>query len=345
MDLKNLYCQVKEAISVLDLEKVWPGLVPLKFALYDNKHCFFDGEYIKKTADFCANTSIRFNGEQIAIWMVAEESDVSVLASKLIHEMFHGYQATHGWDCLPNEMDALFHYRYSAENLSLKLRENELLLELLDHFDPAAYRELLMSRKMRSEKYPYEFLYESKIEETEGTANFVEWKALEQLDQGKALTLMDRMRLVMTRPEHLFPIRISGYYTGALMINAMLHAGNYSFDPAVRPVILSLLKDIDAAEYRSSGSESVIAAVTEALSRFDQGSEEIIRSALDRNEIVLKGPFELVGVNIYDARRCGEYITSTYFLMYRDEEDKLLEGDFVIRIKDERTIDTVYRLK
>ena len=92
--------------------------------------------------------------------MVQEELDISVLTSKLVHEMFHGYQTIQGWDCWPNEMEALYNYQYHAQNLSLKLSENERLLEMLDHFDLDSCQELLRSRKFRSEKYPYEFSFQ-----------------------------------------------------------------------------------------------------------------------------------------------------------------------------------------
>ena len=62
--------------------------------------------------------------------MVQEELDNAVLTSKNVHEMFHGFQTVQGWDCWPGELEALYRYEYKAENLSLKRRENELLLFL-----------------------------------------------------------------------------------------------------------------------------------------------------------------------------------------------------------------------
>ena len=77
---------------------------------------------------------------------------------------------------------------------------------------------------------------------------------------------------------------------------------------------------------------------------FRAKTEEIIQGALEKNEIVLTGPLELVYVNIYDARCLNGYLTSTFFLMYRDGEgQKLLQGNFVIRMRDGKTIDAVYR--
>lgn len=346
MNLKSLYYQVKEAISSLDFERIWPGFKPLKFALYDEGSCFFDGRYIQKTEEFCANTSIPYRGEQIAIWMVAEKLEIPVLASKLVHEMFHGYQTLNGWDCWPNEMEALFRYRYLPENLSLKLRENELLLRLLDRFDKGDYEALLSSRKTRSEQYPYEFLYESRVEEIEGSANYVEWQVLKQLAPEKALGLTDQMRSVMTKPAYLFPIRISSYYTGALMIQARLQAGDYIFAPAERPGIMGLLQAAGSSDSGLAPVEESLKAVSKAVQAYNQNTREIIQSALDLNEVVLQGPLELVALNIYDARHLDGFLTSTYFLMVKEgDENRMLQGNFVIRMRNENTIDTVYRWK
>ena len=141
--------------------------------------------------------------------------------------MFHGFQSLEGWDCRVNEMEALYRYKYSADNLSLKLRENELLLCILDHFDEASYSELLAHRKFRSEKYPYEYSYESKVEEIEGTAAYVEWTVLKQLDKQAADEMTRNMGMAMTKPEYLLPIRVSGYYCGALMVKCRLIARSY----------------------------------------------------------------------------------------------------------------------
>ncbi len=159
MNLDELYSRVSETISSLDFGRIWPGFRPLKFALYDDEKCFYDGMYIEKSDDFCANTSINFQGEQIAIWKVVDDLPIPVLASKIVHEMFHGYQTVENWNCWADEMEALYRYQYNADNLSLKLRENELLLRILDHFDEASYQELLSHRKWRSERHPYEYAY------------------------------------------------------------------------------------------------------------------------------------------------------------------------------------------
>ena len=344
MDLQTLYFQVKDTVSSLDFNSIWPGFKPLKFALYDQGNCFFDGHFIEKTDDFCANTSIVYQGEQIAIWMVQEELDICVLTSKIVHEMFHGYQNLMGWKCWPDELEALYRYKYDAENLSLKIYENKLLLGLLEGFDDSALKEVLAHRKLRSMKFPYEFMYESCVEEIEGTANYVEWQVLKQLDENKAEEFTEQMRRLMTGAEYLFPIRISSYFSGALMINALRNAGTYRFESKERPGILSELKDIIPSDGDFFDKAEVLHAVKKAVETFDQETGSIVSRALENNAVVLTGPLELIGVNVYNARCHNGFITSTYFLMYREgKENKMLQGNFVIKMQDEKTISCVYQ--
>ena len=344
MNLEKLYDRVFDAISSLDYESIWQGFQPLKFALYDDENCFFDGAYIEKSDDFCANTSILYRGEQIAIWSVADEPDIPVLASKIVHEMFHGYQTLQHWDCFANETEALCRYRYCEGNLTLRLRENELLLRMLNHFDEAAYHEFLSHRKLRSEKYPYEYSYESKVEEIEGTATYVEWMVLKQLDRQAAAVMEERMRAAMTNSESLFPIRISAYNTGALIVNALIAAGAYSFTATKHPFVDTILKHVRSSDKDLREKEVCDRKVSDAITSFDRESERIIQTALKANKVVLSGPLELLCVNIYDARYYKGYITSRYFLLYREGNDeKMIQGNFVIEMADEKTISCVYR--
>ncbi len=128
------------------------------------------------------------------------------------------------------------------------------------------------------------------------------------------------------------------------MIDALLNAERYPFFTAKRPVIFSIMEDADPSDGHYPGKEMILKDMTEAIKGFNDDSDSIIRSSLERNEIVLNGPVELAGVNIYDARCYKGFITSTYFLMYRTkEESKMLQGNYVIRMQDEKTIAAIYR--
>ena len=77
--LDRIYAEINDKLKKLDFQKLWPGFSPLKYALYNDSECYFNGEYIPKTDDFCANTAIHFNGEVIAIWQLKEETDIDIL--------------------------------------------------------------------------------------------------------------------------------------------------------------------------------------------------------------------------------------------------------------------------
>lgn len=345
MKLELLYRSAEEAIRGLDLARIWPGFAPLKFALFDAEQCFFDGQYVEKTDDFCANTAISYQGETIATWRVEGELSLPVLVSKLVHEMFHGFQRLQGWDCWADEMEALNRYEYSPEALSLKLRENALLCALLAGHRAGDYRELLSHRRRRWEQYPYETGYESRVEEIEGSAAYVEWMVLQQLDAAKAKDFTDRMCRSVTDPKALLPIRISCYDTGALLFHAMAAAGDDPFTPAARPAILTVQKSVPPSDGAFPGKAVCLQAAADAINAYQQTAAAMVRAALDKHAVALEGPAELLGLNIYDARRVGNALTSRYFLMVRQAgAEKTLYGDFVIQMLDERTIGRVYRM-
>lgn len=73
INLQHEYNRIKERIDAIDFSALWEGFHTYRFALYNETECFFDGRYIEKTDAFCVNTSIVYNGENIAIWMLTEE--------------------------------------------------------------------------------------------------------------------------------------------------------------------------------------------------------------------------------------------------------------------------------
>ncbi|MBQ5487392.1 MAG: hypothetical protein IIT70_00855 [Clostridia bacterium] len=151
------------------------------------------------------------------------------------------------------------------------------------------------------------------------------------------------MRAQLTAPERLFPVRISGYFTGALMINALLAAGTYRFEPSVRTAVLSALAGVAPSNGDFPGRAELARSAAAAADAYNAETDAIVRSAVENGKIVLTGPAELKGLNVYNARCRNGFMTSTYFLMYNDgSEDKVIPGNFVIEMQDEKTIARVY---
>ena len=340
MDLERLYYEVKNYIDTVDFSKLWRGFEPLKFALYTDKECFFDGAYIEKTDEFLANTSILYNGEWIAIWQVQETMNPIVLTSKIIHEMFHGFQQMHKESRFFDELDALYNYKYEEGNLDLKLKENHLLCHLSTQFDKEEFEEFLQIRKYRYDTFRYAFHYESCIEQIEGTANYVELNCLKQLSAELFKKKLSAMQERIINPDNLLPVRIICYDIGALLLYVM--AENYiAFEDGFSSVTFAEAMISDVAGKKCISEYST----KEFLDRYNARAGEIIRRAIEKNELVIDTSCELFGVNVYDAVFYQNHIISRYFVMFGAEDNQQIEyGDFVIETKEYKKVTKIYRM-
>ena len=340
MDLEKLYYEVKKYIDTVDFSKLWRGFTPLKFALYTDKECFFDGAYIEKTDEFLANTSILYNGEWIAIWQVQEPMNPIVLTSKIIHEMFHGFQQMHKESRFFDELDALYNYKYEEGNLNLKLKENHLLCSLSTQFDKEMFEEFLQIRKYRYDAFCYEFHYESCVEQIEGTANYVELHCLKQLSAELFEKKLSAMKERIINPDNLLPVRIICYDIGALLLHVMTEKA-IAFDDGFSNVTFAeaMISDVAGKEYISEYS------VKDLLDSYNARAGEIIRKAIEKNELVTDTPCELFGVNVYDAIFYQNHIISRYFVMFGSEDNEQIEyGDFVIETNAYKKVKKIYRI-
>ena len=340
IDLERLYREVKAHIDAVDFSLLWEGFAPLKFALYNSQECFFDGKYIPKTDEFLGNTAIVYQGETIAIWNVMEDMDAVVLASKMIHEMFHGFQRLNGEARFPDEMDALYCYQYSDENLSLKQMENDVIAELLERFDVQKFKTLLQIRRLRSERFAYEFHYESCVEQIEGSAQFVELKALEQLSEKLYLDKIVHLKSRISQRENLVPVRIICYDIGALLLlllkdNAIAFETDFSDVPFAKRLIADAEAYAVPFELRMGG----------VIGAYYEKAKSVIAGAMAKNDVVESGAYELLGVNVYNAVYLDGHIISRYFVMYGDKDAPFVQyGDFVIETKDKGKMTKLYRI-
>lgn len=338
-NLEELYAVVKSYIDKVDFSLLWKGFKPLRFALYNNEQVYFDGQYVEKTQEFIANTAIEYKGEMIGIWNVMEEIDPIILASKMIHEMFHGFQRMNNETRFPDELDALYKYKYDDENLSIKLEENKLIVKLLDNFNKDDFDKLLGYRKYRFNKFPFEYRYESLIEQIEGSANNVELNALKQLSEKLYAEKLNSLKTSIVGKKNFLPIRVLCYDIGALLLD-MLKKNNLQFDEgfAVDPFSVELIKTIDEIK------PEVDFAFNEEIKNYFDKAEKIINNAVEKNDVVVEGTYNILGVNVYNAIFYKNYIISIYFLMYGEMQAPKIEyGNFVIESKGDKVLTKVYR--
>lgn len=340
INLEQVYDTILEHIKTMDFSKLWNGFQPLRFALYTADECFFDGAYVVKTDEFLGNTAISYHGEMIAIWNVSEEVDSRILASKLIHEMFHGFQQLNHESRFPDELDALYRYRYEDLNLSLKLEENRLLADLLEQFDAEKWSTLLKMRRLRANRFPYEYRYEACIEQIEGTAEFVELNALKQLSTELYLQKRALLQHRITDKSNLLPIRIISYDVGALLLLLCNEQGlPYQSDFVNTTFSESLIEDLPA--YNGPVEQTM----KPCLDGYYEAASRVISQAIAKNDVVAEGMYDLLGVNVYNAVYDQNHIISRYFVMYGEDSNRRVEyGDFVIETNEYKKASKIYRI-
>lgn len=342
MNLEDVYIDIKNIIDDVDFSLLWDGFVPLKFAIYNADECFFDGMYIDKTDAFIANTAILHNNEYIAIWNIMGVPDLEILASKIIHEMFHGFQMENNESRFPDELESLVEYSYTNINLSMKLEENKLIEKLLMRFDEAVYERFKAHRKYRLLNFKYEYEYESAIEQIEGSATYVELNALKQISKTKYQLKMKEILGEIRTPINYVPIRIVSYSIGALLFELIKKYNLFDFECFSDEALpVSLLGD--ALAYKGELPFSPV--VQEIIRDYNSETESIIKRALLTNKPVLDGEYDLLGVNVYDARYYNNYIVSRYFIMYMNEGNQSeLYGDFVLEMNADGKISRAYEI-
>lgn len=341
MTLEDAYAAVKNRLDSIDFSVLWRGFHPFSFALYNADACFLDGAYVKKTDMFTANTAIEYNGRFVAIWnMEHAPDDLDVLAAKLAHEMFHAFQQESGESRWANETDALKNYRCSAENLSGKLKETELMRRIVRDGDGASFQHLLALRRLRAERFPYEYDYEARIEQIEGAAQYVELLALEQLSAEKAEKARQSIWEKLAEPERYMPVRMISYAIGAAFLSCIRTCSGYDAESfSAVPFSVGILAEASGAapELKPDPRAETVVASYEAETR------AIIGAALKKNRVVLRGRYPLVSLNIASARRDGRYAFSEFFVMYRDGDAiRTLDGDFVVELDESDNICAVY---
>lgn len=342
MNLVDKYQIITDKMRRINYEMLWPGFHQYNIALYDDSMVCYQGNIIPKTDEFMANTSIKYNNEMIGIWNMLEDMDVELLASKLIHETFHAYQTENKESRFPNEIKALINYRYDAVNLSMKAIENKLIVKMIESFNLNMFNQFIQIRRQRFDMFPYEVNYEMAIEQIEGTANYVELESLKQLNIEKYQNKLKSMCRSIITDKNLLPIRIISYDIGALLIkiiNDNKLQMNFEFNNQY--FLSHYLQSVCTIDVEYGTSEEI----NKLINLYYQETERYIENSTKEENIIARGDFELLGVNIYNARYYQNSIVTEYFLMYKDEENqKILYGNYLAKINDKLRITEIYKL-
>jgi len=352
MDLAGAYQEIDKRLSRIDFPLLFRGFHRFPFALYDETRAYFDGEMTDKPAEFLGNTSVLFRGMHTAIWNLAELTmDFEMLTAKIVHEMLHAYQNASGETRWADERAALVKYRYEAANVSARLGEADAMEKCLSEYAPETFTRLLALRRARADRFPYAYDYESRIEQIEGSAHFVELAALAQLDPEKAASCWERLFSELSDPARYFPVRAVTYLSGAAFIACLRRYTSLDTD-AFTDMPFSVEAIAGAAPCALPEPE---ARVRECMDDWAGKTRERIEKTLKKGELVLDGDYRLFAFNVYDALWDGQYAVLSGFIGYiegtahpaTDEElfsmMKFLNGDFIAQLDEEMHFRRLWR--
>ena len=352
MDLAGAYREIEERLSRIDFPLLFRRFHRFPFAVYDETRAYIDGEMIDKPAGFIANTSVLFRGKHTAIWdLTGNTKDFDTLTSKIVHEMLHAYQNASGETRWADERAALVKYRYEAVNVSARLEEADAMDKCISADAPEAFSRLLALRRARADRFPAAYDYESRVEQIEGSAHFVELAALARLDPEKAALRRKELFSELSDPARYFPVRAVTYLSGAAFIACLRKYTSFDTDAFTdTPFSVAAIAGAAPCALPEAG-----ARVCECMDDWYGKTRALIEKTIEKGELVLEGNYRLFAFNVYDALWDGRYAVLTGFIGYiegtaipaTDEElfsvMKMLNGDFVARLDEDMLFTRLWR--
>lgn len=218
MELKLLYESAAAVLDRLDFDSLFSGFRRYRFALYTDTAVCLDGEILPYDERFMGNTAVKYGEEYIAIWNVGADpiDDPELLASSLVHEMFHCHQYTLGETRFPSDL-TLLRYPEDPDNYARKYQENCCLADAYENDDAEALGRFAYIRDLRLSAYPEMVREELKAETLEGMAEFIGLKALFCINSEKFSRKMDSYLSILRAESKLqLDIRRISYYTGTV---------------------------------------------------------------------------------------------------------------------------------
>ena len=219
--LWNTYNEVMIRLNKLDFPSLWSGFKMYSFAIYDDLNICINNQMIPYDQRFIGNTAIDYENKFVAIWNIrmAPVSNMDLLASQLVHEMFHCFQKENKETRYPNDLK-LLQYPHSQANYSLKYQENQVLIQAYQESDFAKkqdlFRQFLQIRATRKEMIDHAILHEFQVETIEGLAEFVGLKALRFLSKESFERRIESMMDNLKQKVKIMDIRRISYDVGSI---------------------------------------------------------------------------------------------------------------------------------
>jgi len=308
--MRTLYDAVQKELRRVDFDAIWPGFEPVPFALVGRKdQVYLENGEIPLGDRFWANTVIEYEGKPLATWCIdnPEEEDVQMLASNMVHEMFHALHDTLWKKEGANEF-ALMSYPDDLTAYRIKAAEIKLLARAYTESDHDALNDFINLRKSRAKLLGDAIIDEYLSETGEGTAEYAGLCALKQLSPDKfEKHLREHHLSKLSNPgEELFSVRVMSYYTGAVLCLALKKLGVdfYQYLSDSLPLFEAIAsKDSIADDFEKYYSAKKV--------RFDD--------FLASNTTVIEKSAKITGFDPMNMWRMGDRVFCSYFVNLNGE--------------------------
>lgn len=341
--MREILEQINKRLEKLNFDKLWSGFKAYDYALYDVDNVYFIDKTIPVDNRFMGNTSIPYEGRQIAIWKVSDhdKKNIDLLTAKLVHEMYHAHQLTLKEKRFFSDLESL-KYPYVLENYKMKHVELTTLANVQIETDMTKKRELFTTyisiRKEREKLIGSYMTYEKAIETIEGSAEYITLGVLKQLNYNMyAKQLRKACEIVSEVSEKFFDTRRIAYFSGALICQSADDLGidinceigkeeKFIFDLVDKGSFTNKTVDI--------GAKSHI-AIEEMLHHYIEKIKSDINSVIENQEVKeYRGDFSVRGYDPMNMVRYEDKVLHKSFLAIFDgKETNFIMGPVVTQVE------------
>ncbi|MEG2290656.1 MAG: hypothetical protein RR891_08085 [Clostridium sp.] len=351
--MRELYEKVKDILINVDFNELWSGFTRTDFALYNKNSVYLDKGIIPYDNRFLGNTSINYEGENLAIWFLDSVEDVNLeeLSANIVHEMFHSYQKSQNETRFPDDIKALS-YPNTLENYQLKYNENILLVEALNSIDRNKkidlLKQIIAARKLRLEKFGELIKYEFVIETLEGCAEYCGTNALKVISSDLYRKhIEDYKKKIVSDKKMLFDIRRCSYFTGTLFLMLLDEIG-IEFSKEISNQKLTIFEQVsEFIDIRDISINQPNYDVIKVYFEEEQLRKQmLIDDFYSKNPIVHEGEFTICGYDPMNMFKVDDKIFCSHFIMLKDvktQETSFIPGPTMLIIeKDSEIIKRYY---
>lgn len=347
--IREIYNQILQRLALVDFDKIWKGFHQYKFALYTDKTVYFADTTIPKDNRFVGNTSLLYDNEYIAIWNIQQtiNDDLDILASHMVHEMFHVFQNTEQEKRFPDDLKML-HYPETMENLSLKRYENQILCQAFcaDDLEEKQKRlkEFIAVRKYRQTIIGDIILQEYCTETIEGIAEYAGSMALKQLSPEKYQEKMKMfVQYITAINQDFFDIRRMLYYSGTLFCIVLTQVGKeiyHKIKGCEQTLFEMISKDISVKAIPAA--KAIDPELEKIVQKHKEEKEQTFADFLQQHTNKVTGEFQICGYDPMNMVKLRNMLLCTHFLMLKRVEEKpmFLQGPLIV-VLQEGTVDRV----